>query len=262
MTIDVRQPRQATLLRAVLDSLPARTAIVAADGKVIEANRAWEMFNGDVDPLWGEAAAIVRRVLDGLAPKVSVEYEDGGARYVLEVVALDGAAGALITHTDVTEERQQHDELVHQARHDQLTGLANRSLLAERVDEALDNCRISTGRPALLFIDLDGLKSVNDQQGHAAGDQLLIAVASRLRDAVRPTDTVARMSGDEFVILCNGIQSRTELERLVERIKAAVARAGASASVGVSMATGPEDTLTRLLREADAAMYAEKRRTH
>src|SRR5947209_15252820 len=112
MTIDVRQPEEATLLRAVLDSLPARTAIVAPDGKVIGANRAWKRFNGDVELLSGAAAAPVRRVLDGLAPKASVEHEHGGARYVLEAVALDGCAGALVTHTDITEERQQHDELV------------------------------------------------------------------------------------------------------------------------------------------------------
>lgn len=151
------------------------------------------------------------------------------------------------------------------ARADSLTGLPNRALLRDRLAWALLHLDRQPGQVAVLFVDLDHFKEVNDSLGHAAGDEQLVAVANALRQAVRPTDTVARLGGDEFVVVCEGMTSTGEALAVVERILAAVdalppAAQGLhiDASIGVavsgSASTDPED----LLRRADEAMYRAK----
>jgi len=152
---------------------------------------------------------------------------------------------------------------------DALTGLPNRALLVERTRTALE-CLAMTGRPAhtvgILFLDLDRFKLVNDSLGHAAGDELLIGVARRLRATVRPGDTVARFGGDEFAVLCEGLSGAGELDAVAERITEALSEPmevggteiHPSGSIGVAVATGDDDSPERLLREADAAMYRVK----
>jgi diguanylate cyclase (GGDEF)-like protein len=158
--------------------------------------------------------------------------------------------------------RRQEERLRHQASHDALTQLANRALFGERLDAALsDRLR---GTPAVLLIDLDDFKAVNDTLGHAAGDSLLIAVAQRLSGCVRPVDIVARLGGDEFVVLLAGADLELAT-RVSERVLASLADPVHAdghtmlvrASVGVAMAT-PEDDAERLLRNADTAMYQAK----
>jgi diguanylate cyclase (GGDEF)-like protein len=158
------------------------------------------------------------------------------------------------------------EQLSHQAFHDSLTDLANRSLFSDRIDHALLR-RSRTGKPvAVLFIDLDDFKAVNDTLGHSAGDQLLIGVAERLRNSLRRPDTAARLGGDEFAVLIEDIDTPSEAEAVAERIFAALvepfAIAGQSvtvhASIGVAISDDATDSASRLMRHADVAMYAAK----
>jgi diguanylate cyclase (GGDEF)-like protein len=157
-----------------------------------------------------------------------------------------------------------HQLLAERALHDELTGLPNRVLLFDRMEHAL---RLSTRTDhplAILFIDLDGFKAVNDRLGHHAGDQLLVAVAGRICEAVREGDTVARLGGDEFIVLCEELVD-THPARIAERVIATLNRPFAlcggfisiSASVGIATAGGT-DRASDLLRRADIAMYAAK----
>ncbi|HEX2256822.1 MAG TPA: GGDEF domain-containing protein [Afifellaceae bacterium] len=159
--------------------------------------------------------------------------------------------------------------LVHYATHDPLTGLANRVLFADRLGHALARSR-RRGRPgALLLLDLDGFKRLNDTFGHAAGDRALVAVAARLRGCLRETDTVARLGGDEFAVVLDGLAAADDAHRAVARIRAALAAplaldpAGAplalSASIGLAFFRGHEPA-DGLLRRADDQLYAAKRR--
>jgi diguanylate cyclase (GGDEF)-like protein len=153
-------------------------------------------------------------------------------------------------------------DLLHQARHDPLTGLPNRAMLADRLTEALRRTR----PVAVIFIDLDGFKAVNDRLGHHAGDQLLVAAGRRMRAALRTGDMLARFAGDEFVVVSEGLGDATAAARVAERLLAALTppfqlgeREGrVAASIGVAIGRGPDDTPDDLLRRADTAMYAAK----
>jgi diguanylate cyclase (GGDEF)-like protein len=160
-----------------------------------------------------------------------------------------------------------HGEIREQAFRDPLTGLANRSRFQERVEHALDRLRgRSPKRVAVLFIDLDHFKHVNDRFGHSAGDRLLQAVAQRVGASVRPGDTAARLGGDEFAILLEDVEGREEAEvvceRLLERFAEPVALGQAAptigASIGVAISGLGGETVDQLLRNADIAMYAAK----
>ncbi|GAB1691988.1 putative bifunctional diguanylate cyclase/phosphodiesterase [Krasilnikovia sp. M28-CT-15] len=149
----------------------------------------------------------------------------------------------------------------HQAEHDALTGLPNRGLFIERVQACL-----RVGEPAVMFVDLDDFKRINDSLGHAAGDALLIEVARRLRGAVRDHDTAARLGGDEFAILIDNGGAETAIsvaQRIIEALSEPVDTGGTQVltrgSVGISVA-GPDRDATELLRQADVAMYAAKSR--
>ncbi len=152
--------------------------------------------------------------------------------------------------------------------HDALTGLPNRLLLLERLEHAL----LRSGRlghpVAILFVDLDRFKSVNDNHGHLVGDDLLIAVAERMASLIRPGDTLARLSGDEFVIVCEAISEKLQIHLIASRIVEALASpfkldhvlVELSASVGIAFSAEDENDPEQLLREADIAMYQAKRR--
>jgi diguanylate cyclase (GGDEF)-like protein len=152
--------------------------------------------------------------------------------------------------------------------HDALTGLPNRSLLIERLEHAILRCRRSGRLVAILYADLDGFKSINDTYGHQTGDELLVAVAERMTGLLRPGDTLARMSGDEFVVLCEDLDNVSQVEPIVSRIAHALARtfdvsgtqAHVSASVGIAFAGGGDKIPEQVLREADTAMYQAKRK--
>jgi diguanylate cyclase (GGDEF)-like protein len=150
---------------------------------------------------------------------------------------------------------------------DRLTGLPNRVLLDDRMNLALAHAQ-RTGTPfALMFIDLDTFKPINDTYGHAAGDELLLAVGKRLQKGVRSTDTVARTGGDEFVIVVDAMTSIDDASATSERVLAQMARAfvisghelNVSCSIGVSVYPRDGEDLETLMRNADTAMYEAKR---
>jgi len=159
-----------------------------------------------------------------------------------------------------------HAEVAHQAIHDPLTGLPNRALLMNRLERALAHADRHSENVALLFVDLDNLKVVNDSLGHQAGDALLVGAAERLQECARSEDLVARLGGDEFTVLIEGVRDVSAAARVTERVLAAFRRpfaAGgreimATASVGIAVGSGDRYTASELLRDADAAMYRAK----
>ena len=200
-----------------------------------------------------------------------VRCHDGQHIWIAESAhAVRAPDGALLyyegTVEDITERRRYQSILQHQAMHDPLTGLANRNLLHDRLEQAIQQARRSSGQVALAFIDLDNFKVINDSLGHAAGDQLLIEVANRLRAILRGVDTVVRYGGDEFVLII-GEQASAEatgqlLERLLASIQAPWRLAGHALRINcsVGVARYPQDAgdLEGLLRVADMAMYHAK----
>ena len=172
------------------------------------------------------------------------------------------------TVDDITDRLRAEEELARQALHDPLTGLPNRVLLAERIERALGRIRPSDTSLAVLFIDLDGFKAVNDDHGHASGDTVLSQVADRLRGVVRPADTVGRLAGDEFIVLCEELRAPA-VDRVTERIREALERPyevdGHSISLRASIGTAATATsdgsdYEGLIAAADAAMYRDKQR--
>ena len=167
---------------------------------------------------------------------------------------------------DVTERKSLEEQLTHQALHDPLTHIANRALFQNRVDHALAKLPRSNSKLAVLFLDLDNFKAVNDSFGHAAGDKLLVSVAERLQDCLRTTDTPARLGGDEFAVLCESVGRVDEAVMIAERILAVFRQPfiidGKETFVGTSIgiAATSEIALTseELLRNADLAMYLAK----
>ena len=159
-----------------------------------------------------------------------------------------------------------YDEIRHQALHDGLTGLANRVLFRDRVEHAVERGRRSGGQLALLFIDLDDFKTLNDNHGHARGDEVLAIVANRLAGILRPADTAARLGGDEFAVLLEDVVGESEALAVATRIADAIRQPVAlvdttlrvAASIGVAPGTGGAESADDLLRNADVAMYAAK----
>ena len=166
----------------------------------------------------------------------------------------------------VAELQEAQEALTTQATHDALTGLPNRPLLVERIDHAIARCRRAGGFLSVLFVDLDRFKQINDTHGHAAGDVALRRVADKLVSALRPTDTVARIGGDEFVVLAPDVDSQLHAVDLGTRLVAELGRpvAGAdneervAASIGISVSSAGRGTAELLLDEADTAMYEAK----
>lgn len=179
----------------------------------------------------------------------------------------DGPAHLIMHIEDINDRKDQEAELLHRAHHDPLTGLANRSLLTERIDDVL---RASSRPHCLLYLDLDGFKQVNDRYGHAAGDQVLQQLANRMTALLRPGDTAARLGGDEFAILCRDTDHHHG-HAIAERLRAAAARpfrldgitVRLTATVGISStdrSAQPLASPAELLRRADQQMYAIKQR--
>ena len=200
-------------------------------------------------------------------PELRLRIGDGDELMIAPEHPLDDAemsfarAVANILATALTRLRDEQ-RTRHEALHDPLTGLANRTLLRDRLGHALARSIRERGTTAVLFVDLDGFKQINDAHGHAAGDAVLVEVARRLRATVRPGDTIARQGGDEFVAVCEDIDEETAMtvaERLRDAIELPFGAGGAehrlSASIGIAL--GDEDP-DGLLAEADAAVYRAK----
>ncbi len=181
--------------------------------------------------------------------------------------ALDDAAvqGIVLTVRDVTERRRLEAEIQHRAFHDGLTDLANRDLFRDRLDHVTARARRRPQTYAVLFLDLDGFKHVNDSLGHDAGDALLVEVAERLSFCVRDADTVARFGGDEFAVLLEDISTQADAARVAERILESLhasvdldgQRVFVGASIGIAIGDGSRGS-EELMRDADLAMYMAK----
>jgi diguanylate cyclase (GGDEF)-like protein len=181
-------------------------------------------------------------------------------------VLADVAATYVMNHRRRVGSLRTTEHLRQRTLHDALTGLPNRVLLRDRINQALAQTRRHGSGPAVLFIDLDRFKGVNDSLGHHVGDQVLRAVAGRLRGVLRPGDTLARLGGDEFVALCQDLGEAGQAVAVARRVTAALQRpfdAGGdrvlvAASIGMAFATTGDESPESLLQEADAAMYRAK----
>jgi diguanylate cyclase (GGDEF)-like protein/PAS domain S-box-containing protein len=197
----------------------------------------------------------------GVVEAVDAEPRDWTGEDIAFVESVASLLGAAVRRSEL------EDALQHQALHDPLTGLPNRALVLDRIEHALARAHRAGTRLAVLLLDLDDFKVVNDSLGHNTGDQLLVELGIRLTGAVRPGDTVARLGGDEFVVLCEDVRTDDEAAFLAEAVLAACTTdfdlAGRtinfSASVGVAVSAGGAGSTTGILGEADIAMYRAKR---
>jgi diguanylate cyclase (GGDEF)-like protein len=277
------EERYRALVRSVPDTVitvfDRRLRLMFSDGAGISDSLRDELVPGtyaiDFVPHDQRSAieASYREALVGAYASHQISYpETTGLTWDVEIgpYAPDGRNidGAFCVARDVTARKHTEDQLEHQALHDSLTGLANRALFMDRLDQALARLHRRATPLALLFVDLDHFKVVNDSLGHAAGDEVLVQAAERLRKALRPIDTVARFGGDEFVILCEDAGGKAEVEEIARRISTAVARpfkvgdqdVVLTASAGIVLTDDPETKAGALLRDADTAMYRAKDR--
>jgi diguanylate cyclase (GGDEF)-like protein/PAS domain S-box-containing protein len=191
---------------------------------------------------------------------------------LITIAAIDSIAGQdsayLAILTDDTPARQSLDEIHHFAHYDALTGLPNRLLLMDRLEQTIASNRRTDSMLAVCFLDLDGFKHINDTLGHDAGDALLREVAQRMQDSIRSADTVARIGGDEFVVLLSVLDSEDECYQTIERLLGVISQpcsplAGTQvqigASIGVTIFPNDDSDGEALIRHADHAMYAAKR---
>ncbi|WP_298806775.1 sensor domain-containing diguanylate cyclase [uncultured Pseudokineococcus sp.] len=214
----------------------------------------------------GPGACALDAVAAGAERATCEHVTDRGRRGRLDVTRITPRHGRpylLVSVEDVTAQRRLEAALRHRADHDELTGLPGREVLTARLRRALEHG--GRGRVGVLFVDLDGFKAVNDTAGHAAGDELLRVVATRLVAAVRPDDVVARFGGDEFAVLCHDVASPAALvavgARVVRALEEPVVLDGGTHAVGASVGACAAAGLAaeEVLRRADAAMYEAKR---
>jgi diguanylate cyclase (GGDEF)-like protein/PAS domain S-box-containing protein len=174
--------------------------------------------------------------------------------------------GIAITASDITPRKREEERILHLAQHDNLTGLPNRSLLSDRISQAIERARRFSGKVAVFLVDLDGFKKINDTLGHAIGDAVLVTVAVRLKAAVRATDSVIRLGGDEFVVVMPDIVEQRDIvecaRKILNSLESCMDVEGhsiqSSCSVGLAVYPDSAETVEQLLLRADTAMYSAK----
>jgi diguanylate cyclase (GGDEF)-like protein/PAS domain S-box-containing protein len=263
--------------RSAFSDGPVPMAVTDPDGLVLDINAALVELIGTVpEELIGRRLSELTGPLTGRRrpgrrrQELHLAGPDGADLTVLHssaaVAGRDGVVVRIIEHfEDITERKAFETELAHQALHDALTGLPNRALLADRLELAIKALGRGGTHLALLFLDLDRFKVVNDSLGHPVGDRVLVTMARRLERELRKGDSAARFGGDEFVIVCPNT-TMSEAVKVAERACAAVAEpmeidgeaVVLTASVGIAAAHGPDDSPARIIRDADAAMYRAK----
>ena len=291
----LRESRQ--FLQSTLDALSSQIAILDESGKIIAVNAAWGRRETG-NPLVGAACVEGTNYLDAcrlalgngveeattiangigavflnVRDEFSLEYLCDGANdrrwFSVRATRFEGSkrVRVVVAHEDITPRKIAEERLLHDAFHDALTDLPNRALFMDRLRRAILRTKRQAGyRFAVLFLDLDGFKVVNDSLGHATGDQLLIAIGRRLEQGMRRGDTLTRLGGDEFAILADDIDDLSDAIQLAERIrldlKAPFNLGGhevfAAFSVGIAMGAKDREKPEDLLRDADTAMYRAK----
>jgi diguanylate cyclase (GGDEF)-like protein/PAS domain S-box-containing protein len=277
-------------LQSIVQNSSDLILIVGADGAVRTATGSVASIFGEgwepgsdarmLDRVHPDDAAPVTAFLAAVAAKAHGEsheaewrmrYADGSYRHIAAAATnlLDDprVRGIVLTARDVDDRKAFEEQLRHRAFHDPLTGLANRALFYDRVEHALTRGSREHAQVAILFVDLDDFKVVNDARGHAAGDRVLEEIARRLGACVRSADTAARLGGDEFGVLIEALNGPTGALMTADRVLAALARPfvvdgeawTVSASIGVALSVTGERGVEELLRRGDLAMYAAKR---
>jgi diguanylate cyclase (GGDEF)-like protein/PAS domain S-box-containing protein len=275
--------------RSAFEHAPIGMALMTLDGQLFRVNRAMVQILGrSTDELLrvgvrdlthpddhAAAAEVLGRLLADEVPSCQLElryiHHDGHPVWVaLSTSIVRDVNGNplyfVLQLEDITERKASGEALAHQAIHDPLTGLPNRMLFVDRLGRDLSRAGGMHPRVAVLFLDLDRFKVVNDSLGHSAGDRLLVAVADRLSSAMRQDDVVARFGGDEFVVMCQNVTSIEAAELTAERLASVIAKPFAlvegevfvTASIGIALSDGQNETPETLLRNADAAMYRAK----
>jgi diguanylate cyclase (GGDEF)-like protein/PAS domain S-box-containing protein len=227
--------------------------------------------DGDQDAHAARMAALLDGTTDANQGEHRYRHADGHDVWVHESISVissdaDGAPSLLVQSQDITSQRRAAWELAQRALHDDLTGLPNRTLFLNRLKRALVKAGRNHKRVAVMFIDIDHFKVINDSLGHQVGDQLLVEIAERLSRATRHGDTVARFGGDEFVALVDCVSGESEASAAAQRIHSVFAepfRLGptptyATASIGITLSSDDGESADELLRDADAAMYRAK----
>ena len=274
-----------SLVTATLESTADGLLVVGTDGEIVQSNSQFgDMWRLPCDA--ADTAATIawmgsqllhpeellgnlgqRGTINDVESYDTLEMADGRVfdRYSRPQRINGVVVGRVWSFRDVTSRVELERRLVHQALHDPLTGLANKTLFDDRLEHALTRMRRSGRTVGLLFLDVDNFKDVNDRVGHHAGDELLRHVAACLADCARRSDTVARLGGDEFAVLMEELEDRVQPVVLAERVLASVraplalsyAAVTATVSIGVTIAEPGMDA-DRLLRNADVAMYRAK----
>src|SRR5579871_1311143 len=280
--------------QATLDCIGDAVICTDTSGKITFLNPVAEKMTGwSLKDAAGRAMAETFRIVDGITRETVLDpmatatsqnragqlpmncvliHRDGHEIFIEDSVAPirdreERVTGAVIVFRDVTATRKLEEKLTHSAEHDFLTGLPNRMLFNDRVGQAIALARRQSGRAAVLFLDLDGFKQINDSLGHVIGDKLLQSVAMRLLDCVRGPDTVSRLGGDEFVVLLQELQTPEDALITAERLSKAVAdvhlidqhQIYITTSIGVSLYPRDAKDAETLIRNADAAMYDAKK---
>ncbi|MCB9413115.1 MAG: EAL domain-containing protein [Actinobacteria bacterium] len=277
-------------LQAVFDSVSTGLVVLDGEARLVDLNQAAEQLLGvqaadhRAASLWSVLVMDEASALDlenacranqlWTRPEILLGLRDGStvpvsSQFTPLSSAAHGEAGGVLTLTDLTERKEAEFQTEWLASHDQLTGLMNRTAIFDRLTEALGRTRRFGVPCAVLFIDLDHFKLVNDTLGHAVGDELLIAAAKRLEKVVRRVDALGRFGGDEFIVVVERVNDIGVVDELAERIAAtmrtsfALGPQGAelayvSASIGTAISQ-PDSTAEDLLRDADLALYEAKR---
>jgi diguanylate cyclase (GGDEF)-like protein/PAS domain S-box-containing protein len=234
--------------------LPVTDIVLASNGKLAEQIATDTVSHHGIDP--HEMHLRCKDINAQVAASVTVSR-----------ISWRGRPASMGTVRDITEHKKAEQELVHSAYHDALTGLPNRSFFMDRLRHSLEhNSKRDADRFAVLFLDLDRFKLINDSLGHSFGDRLLVSIAKRLRTCLRPADLIARHGGDEFTILLERVQGLDEATTVADRIHEELARAFtvngrdifSTASIGIVISAPHYQHPDELLRDADTAMYRAK----
>lgn len=273
-------------LRLITDNVPALIAYVTPDERVAFANRryeeaygilheelcgmrTWEVLGPDV---YTVSRPYIRQALSGTAANFERQVKQGNTvrhervSYIPDIDPQGRVAGFFGMVDDITDLKQIEEQLRNLIRFDSLTGIGNRAHFEERLIDAIRHSRRNGTLMAVMFLDIDHFKEINDTLGHHSGDEVLREFAQRLLRCVRETDTVARLAGDEFVIILEGLSNADEAPAVAGKIVSAMRQDFAiggkerkvTASIGITVRQGDEEDAMLLLRRADEALYQAK----